>query len=1138
MAHDFLALDLRFHITGATGPCVVRAVEGSERVSAPFRYVVDFLSRDVDLDNARASEAVLEIADADGRERFVHGVVEELSVCPTLWEDKHLHQAVLIPEPCLLRHRHGYRVFTDLSVPDICREVFTRAGLDEQCFEWRLSAAAAYDARPLCLQYDESEWDFVSRLLEEEGIWYRFDHRADGHTMVFGDDSSIAHPTPLPFDFGHADFLSARAYHLDDERSVVEGRVALNDYDDLRPSRDLRSTASMDSDLDREWYEFPGRYASEATGSRLAQTRLDELRPPLHTLRLATTAIEAVAGNRIVVAGAPAHVPDGFVIASELRISPREEDSVAAETERCAVENVLETIPEDQRFRPPRRTPRPVIRGVQTARVTGPTGQEVWIDEHGRVRVQFHWDREGQLDEHASCWVPVSQGHTTGAIMHPRVGWEVMLEFRDGDPDRPVVTGRVYNPFFPPPHALPEQKTLTAHRSDSLPGRERINEVRFEDRAGEEHIAVTAGHDLREVVVVNRHVTVEHDENREVGADRTEVIGVLQQHIGRANHSDSVARGQNILVGKDRVVDVRQSVSQQIRNDLQYDVGNLSFLQVGDGVSGALQSALTRSSDGPAHVLMDSLAPLLIQAQAAVGDESAEAGRAKALFEEEEPEPSYALGPVMGGLTQPPDAPTQRSTDQSSSPSAGALETAGGELGEAPMGTIHAAGDVVEGAHELADGVNTLGEAIEGAHGMADRLGAAEDALDQACGPLDAGHPIDDSALSPEGGLEEVAGFLGDLGDTNREVRRAGDQVQDATKTAGEAASLAEGAAEVVNDPDARAALSLIRTVAGRRAAESNGGRELAGPSSHAPFGNDPLAFLDDLMGASGTRSLWDVGEAISGSIDSAAAGIAGLVGASTGVLANRTDAMLTSFEHDSVHFAAAAADAIIQAALSDDLPAEQEEDDDADTESTEAPEEPTSREVRDQSQSSHDESSEPESQDALEADDEAAHQPRGEGTWSFTVGGVTQERIAGVSVVGSGEELRVGVGGRARDIARLARIEQVGDHRSEVTDGAKRESTGRYVVVTSEGLAMSTNGTGRFVVSGDATVAVGGGHTLQATGDAQVAGRRVQIDAAETVTFECGSARVSISSDGIAIEGTEIVVHGDKIGVDSPCLG
>ncbi len=746
MAQDLLALRARVHLAAARGECWFRSIVGTEAVSRPFQYELEVLAEDIDLDAARASEALLELTDVDGRERIVHGVIEEISVSPTEWEDRNLYRLVLVPEPYLLRHRHGFRIFQALSVPDICRRVFEGAGLPSERFEWRLSAS--YAPRELCVQYDESEWDFVSRLCEAEGIWYRFEHRADGHTMVFGDDSARTpriESSPLPFAFAHTAALGARAYAAHDGLVSVEDHVSLDDYDRLRPSQDLAAEAHADSDSEREWYEYPGDYADVATGRRLARTRLDEIRARHHTIDIETTAFDAVAGKRVVVVGAPMDVPDGFIVESRLAVGR------GADEEQWGVHSTLTLIPETQPFRPPRRTPRPRATGVQTARVTGPAGEEVHVDEYGRVKVQFHWDRDAQLDEHTSCWVPVAQGQTTGAIMHPRVGWEVVVEFREENPDRPIVTGRVYNPFFPPPHALPERKTVTAHRSDSLPGRERINEIRFEDLAGDEHIAVTAGYDLREVTVVDRRVTVHRHENREVGANRAETVGVLQRVRAARNLSDRVGLTQTVFVGNNRVSMVRRSASEQIQNDLSHTVGSLAFVQVGAGVPGRVQTLLQQSEEGPAHVMLESLEPLLESVRDAAGEDASDAGRAQQLFEETDLPPTYVLGPVLGGLTRGPEmAATQAPSDSSPDPTGDVARGAGEDAGDLA--------DIVDRVDDSAEGAGEMVAGVEESAGGMERLADGEDGFGDAMQGLGAiaGGASDIGEIDGTGSLGEI----------------------------------------------------------------------------------------------------------------------------------------------------------------------------------------------------------------------------------------------------------------------------------------------------------------------------------------------------------------------------------------------
>lgn len=1099
------ARQLRFelHLAEGVGPYEVLSVKALDRVSTPYRYEIEFLAEaeNIDLDDCLTTEASLTIEDPSGTARSLHGVIEEISVFPGRWDERTAFHIMIVPEAHLLRYRHGSRVFTDLSAPDVCRRIFAGAGVSSDRLEWRLSAT--YPARDLCVQYDESEWDFVSRLLEEEGIYYRFEHETDGHRMIFEDKSSRAprgRPDPLVFDPDpDLERPLSQAYRVEATTISVEDRVELCDLDEIRPGLSLRfdENAEGSTSSGREWYEYPGGHGDEATGRRFARTRLEELRGCRDTFKLATTAFTAQAGQRIVVVGAPVDVPDGFIVENDLRIT--------RDGEEWDVSNDLVLIPEDRPYRPSRVTPQPVVHGVETARVTGPPGSECHIDEFGRVKVQFHWDREGQLDARSSCWVPVVQGHTTGAIMHPRVGWEVVVEFRDGDPDRPVVTGRVYNPLFPPPHALPERCTVTAHRSDSLPGRQRINEVRFEDLAGKEHIAVTAGYDLRQVAVVDRHIRVSHNENRAIGVDRTEVIGVLQRTLTRSNRSDSVAMNQRVAIGNDRSVLIRKSASEMVRHDLSYTVGTLSYAQVGEAVPGALRTRVRQSSEGPASVLMEGLEGLMTQVWDAAAAEVGEAGVAQTVLADDPP-PTDLLGSVMGGLDDPPELPAaeqeslSEGIDGAGEAASGAGETLG-QVGEAASSIGDAAsrvGETIESASAIAEGIQQLAEGVEGVVQGLDAVGGIVDAVD---GALDDG--LGAMALEGASALlgavdDEVSGLLDELGGASAAVRGALAGASEATQVAGQAAKLAEGASSLVSDPSATSALEALHAV---------GGAGLPGALGDAVEGVSNLA--------GDATSAWDAASGVVGDLTSTITALSTAFSEFGAVFQEGGEGATTPnpYEQCAVHFGAAVANAILRGTFAEQAD-ETDEDSSEEGEATE------------------------DSESASTAEGDEAHPEPGDGTWSVTVGGDATENVAGVSVTGSGAGYRIAVGGRSVEVARVARVMQVGGNSLEQTDGSKTESTGRYVVVAGEGVNLSAGGAAQSSVDGAASVKVSGSMTVEAGGALKLQGATTEIGASEAVVFECGSARVTVNGDGIAIEGSQIVVRGDVIGVDSPALG
>ncbi|RZO66331.1 MAG: type VI secretion system tip protein VgrG [Sandaracinaceae bacterium] len=1118
MAGDVLTLSLRFHIHGGEGPCVVRSVKGVERVSTPFRYEVEFLAGGVDMDAARAAEAVLEITDASGAERSVHGVVEELSVRPTLWEEKNLYRAVIVPEASLLRYRHGYRVFQAMDVTEICTRVLSDAGLSGDRLDWRVSGR--YESRDVCVQYDESEWDFISRLLEEEGIWYRFEHRPDGHTMVFADENRAApyaEPNPLTFDPGHSELVGAHAYKVSGRQKLTEGRVSLGDYDGSHPSRDLGVTAVADGPIDREWYEYPGRYRTEPIGRRVAQIRLEERRQERQTFDLRTTAFQVNAGQQIVLAGAPISVPEGLVTAAEITIAREQETETSAEESGSwSVNNSLRVIPRAQTFRPMRVTPRPRVVGPQTAQVTGPAGQEIHVDDRGRVKVQFHWDRRAQLDDGSSCWIPVAHGHTTGAVMHPRVGWEVLVEFYEGDPDRPVVTGRVYNPFFPPPHALPERKTVSALRSDSLPGRERTQEIRFEDELGREHVAITAGRDLREVAVAERHVEVRNDENREIGGDRNEVVGILRQTRVIADQSDSVGGSREVSVGQDRIRQVRGAVADQVAGDLTIVAGDLQFAQVGADTPGQLQTMLRTLDRELAEALMDSLDPLLRRLRAAAEENVPDAGRAQSLLEGSASPPEVlgsqladaagSTGSLSPGsrASSPEQGGPQISSEALEPPitTASGLAAAGSSAGDAVGGFAEAASTVPggpsavsEGVPDLLPGIRSTNELAEGSPGV-----PGDASSEQSAGAL--GGLTSPPALGPTGLDEGTTRFPRDS-DAHRHAL-AVNALPSIEALAAPKAALARGAAAALSRT-ARGANDASRLATPASELRDSPGLKILGALSNERNGigtpRPESSEMSQPPGMGDVTGFWGRISEVAGDVEGALttmAESAEKLSSAPDEVAEPTRPRRHEGELAPVEFAVAVADAVLRGALREEVEGEGED-------------------------------------AAADGEDDGAE---GTGVWTLAVTGKLVERVAGTCVLGAGGAAQRGVGGDAREQIGMALLEEIGGGRVDQIGGSKTLTTGSYTLAASEGVTATITDTMRIAVDGDCAVTVAGAGTTTAQGTLTLAGAEVDLAGAQSITFECGGSRVSISADGICIEGTQIVVRGDTIGVDSPSMG
>jgi type VI secretion system secreted protein VgrG len=484
----------------------------------------------------------------------------------------------VVPWLWLLTCTTDCRIFQALSVTEIITAIFDELGVKDYALELQ----GTYEAREYCVQYRETTFDFVSRLMEEEGIWYFFRHEEGKHTLVLADDPGAVQPCPgrttarfNPETIAvHEDEFVFSVSH---EHSLHSTHVALRDFNFETPITALSVERDEQAPFGPfERYDYPGRFADAAAGNRYAGMRIQEQ----------TALRESVSG-----AGNCRGFTPGYKF--DLKEHPRRDFnrswkilSVTHEGEEegsyqpgrgtpgnFAYTNRFEAIRADTQYRPPRTAPHPVIAGAQTAVVTGPEGEEIHTDTYGRVKVHFHWDRLGKMDDTCSCWVRVSQGwagKNWGMFFLPRVGHEVIVEFLEGDPDRPLITGRVYNAEAMPPHPLPANKTLSGikTRSSKGAGTENLNTIRFEDKKGEEQLFIQAekNQDIRvkadcfEWVGSNRHLVIKKDYLTKIENNLSETISSDRMtDIGRDSHVKvggkevrEVAAGCSIKVGGDR----------------------------------------------------------------------------------------------------------------------------------------------------------------------------------------------------------------------------------------------------------------------------------------------------------------------------------------------------------------------------------------------------------------------------------------------------------------------------------------------------------------------------------------------------------------------------------------------------------
>jgi type VI secretion system secreted protein VgrG len=522
---------------------------------------VDLLSEraDIEVDGVLGQNMTVKLELQDGSPRYFNGYVSRFAQTGTSGR-YHAYRATLRPWLWFLTRTADCRIFQDMTAPEIIAQVFSA----HHIADFRNCLTDSYRRRDYCVQYRETDFNFVSRLMEEEGIYYYFLHGQEQHTLVLADGYSAHQPAPnyetIPF-VGtermvrpEQETISSWEY----EREVRPGKYQLQDYDFERPSAALRvgSTAINEHALaEYEIYDYPGDYGKSSDGEQYVRRRMEEQHARFETAHGESNARGLAAGFlfRLSSQSRSDQNREYLITSTTYTIASNAYETQDAGEAACVCSFTAQSSREQ--FRPPRHTPRPVIQGPQTAIVVGPRGDEIHTDKYGRVKVQFHWDRYGKRDENSSCWIRTAHpwaGKGWGMIAIPRIGQEVIVEFLEGNPDRPIITGRVYNAEQMPPYTLPANMTQSGILSRSTRGGTsgNANEFRFEDKKGDEQVLLHAEKDLK--------VETEHDETRTVGHDRNETIG----------RNDSLDVGKELMINAgDSVTIVTGSASLTMKRD-------------------------------------------------------------------------------------------------------------------------------------------------------------------------------------------------------------------------------------------------------------------------------------------------------------------------------------------------------------------------------------------------------------------------------------------------------------------------------------------------------------------------------------------------------------------------------------------
>jgi len=518
-------------------------LNGEEQISGLFHYRLTLRSEDnrVDFTEIIGQPVTVTIVMYNKSTRYINGIVSRfmqgafdgnittyyMEIHPWLWQ---------------LTLTRNSKIFQNQNILDIIKEVFSDFGFTD--FEDK--TIRSYKPREYCVQYQETAFHFVSRLMEDEGIFYFFRHEDGKHTLVIADDMDAHEPCP-GLEYARMRYASLEdrtddifITHCTLEQQIIPNKYATEDFNFKSPDADLLTDVNGKEKGKFRIYEYPGNFELTSDGEKIADKRIEMYELPQKLLKGQGLCRAFIAGYKFDL---KEHDRDdmnrGYVLKNL---------SVHADQDKYS--NLFEAFPSDVPFRPPRTTPKPKIPGTQTAIVAGKKGEEIWTDQYGRVKVQFHWDQEGKRDENSSCWVRVMQtwaGKGWGTLFIPRMGTEVIVSFLEGDPDRPLITGTVYNAMTVP-YSLPGSKNISTMKTNSTLKGKAGNEIRFDDTKNREEFFTHAQKDQNEVVENNMTTKVKGSQSISVdGSQSLDVGDGRTTKISKKNDKLIVQDGERII---------------------------------------------------------------------------------------------------------------------------------------------------------------------------------------------------------------------------------------------------------------------------------------------------------------------------------------------------------------------------------------------------------------------------------------------------------------------------------------------------------------------------------------------------------------------------------------------------------------
>lgn len=598
------------HLLSITTPLgqdvlLLHGMSGRESISRLFRFHLELLSESdsISFSDIVGQNVTISIQQYDGSARYFNGCVSRFAQSGK--DSRFVHyQAEVVPWLWFLTRNADCCIYQNLAVPDIITQVFGKLGFQD----YQNKLQGTYNPLEYCVQYRETHFNFISRLMERFGIFYFFQHEQGKHTLILGDSNSVF-PVIDATSSNVKCALTAGGVEDQDlitswsaQQELRTGKYTLTDYNFTTPSTSLLATeATVDvvgPNSSYEIFDYPGEYLTVSDGDSVAELRMQEEEATHLVTRGASGCRVFTSGYQFTLQGHYRDDQNTTYVLSEIQHTASVGNAYYGGDADEHYSNQFTCIQLSVPFRPARITPKPIVQGPQTAVVVGKSGEELWLDQYGRVKVQFFWDRVGKKDENSSCWIRVCQpwaGKNWGAVWNPRIGQEVIVEFLEGDPDRPLITGRVYNAELMPPYTLPDNGTRSTFmsRSSKGGGTANYNELRFEDKAGSEQIFMNAEkdmdwrveHDSREFVGNNRSMIVTTDQMEQIGGKKSLHVKGDQMEKIEGAMSLQVVGDQKEKVGGNLSLNLTGDQKEQIGGSASLAVSSDQKIQIGGGYS-------------------------------------------------------------------------------------------------------------------------------------------------------------------------------------------------------------------------------------------------------------------------------------------------------------------------------------------------------------------------------------------------------------------------------------------------------------------------------------------------------------------------------------------------------------------------